>query len=225
MEQILEPITRAQKSQFDQEGFLLVSKLIPESVLTHAEEAMHRVILKHPEEITQSERHRMLQAPATEADLIAIFDLHFREVAAQLAEADPKTFRIPREPWALVVFPFGKEWQWPEPHVDHALEQDSFRIFPPPFQIASISFLTDVPSHGGGTVVWPRSHKALAAFVEKEKYQYMSQLNQNLHSASLNPPLELKPSRGDVLFYHPLCAHSAGMNMSSVPRLALGKKW
>src|SRR5262249_50109234 len=100
-------------------------------------------------------------------------------------------------------------------------------IFPPPFRIASISYLTDVSPHGGGTVVWPGSHKTLEAFVRKngKSYRYMSDLNMNLDKVELNSPVELQPRRGDVLFYHYLCAHEAGMNVSDVPRLALGKKW
>ena len=227
MERILEPITDARKLHYDREGYVLVRKLIPEDVLKRAETATHRVIRDHTEDTTQSERHHLLQAPAPEPELIAIFNRKFREMAAQLTGEDPETFVIPRNPWALIVFPHGKEWQWPEAHVDHALKEDNFRIFPPPFRIASISYLTDVPPHGGGTVVWPRSHKTLANFVKQNRknYRYMSDLNVNLHKIPLNPPIELRPSRGDVLFYHYLCAHSAGMNVSGVIRLALGKKW
>jgi ectoine hydroxylase-related dioxygenase (phytanoyl-CoA dioxygenase family) len=227
MERILERITGEQELHYDREGYLLVRKLIPEDLLRHAERAIRRVIRNHKDATTQSEHHRILQAPAEEPELIAIFNLHFRATAAQLAGEDPEKFAVPREPWALINFPHGNEWQWPEPHVDHALKEDKFRIFPPPFRIASISCLTDVPPHGGGTVVWPGSHKTLAEFVRRNRksYRYMSDLNLNLHKVSLNSPVELRPCRGDVLFYHYLCAHSAGMNTSRIPRLALGKKW
>jgi len=227
MEQILERVTPAQKLRYEREGYLLVRKLIPEDILTRAERAMRKVIQKCAEGTTTSKQHRMLQAPAEEPDLIAIFNLQFRATAAQLAGKNPETFAVPRQPWALVVFPHGKEWHWPQPHVDHALQEDHFKIFPPPLRIASISYLSDVPPHGGGTVVWPGSHKTLASFVKKDRktYRYMSDLNLNLHKVSLNSPVELQPRAGDVLFYHYLCAHAAGMNVSSVPRLALGKKW
>ena len=227
MERILERITDAQKAQYKREGYLLIRKLIPDDVVDRAEQAMHRVIRNYAELATQSELHHQLHAPAEELDLISIFDPQFRQSAAQLSGHAPDTFAVPRQPWALVIFPYGSEWRWPDPHVDHALEEDHFKIFPLPFRIASISYLTDVPPHGGGTIVWPRSHKKLEAFVKKNRkdYRYMSDLNQNLHKVSLDSPVELKPRRGDVLFYHPLCAHSAGMNVSDIPRLALGKKW
>ena len=38
-------------------------------------------------------------------------------------------------------------------------------------------------------------------------------------------PVELTPRRGDVLFYHYLCAHAGSKNTSAVPRLALNMKW
>ena len=227
MEQALLRVTDAQKSHYNHEGYVLIRKLIPENVVVKAEKAMRRVIQNHAGSTTESENPLLLYVPAEEAEFIAIFDLQFRLTAAHLASGDPEMFTVPRQPWALVVFPKGKEWQWPEPHIDHALEEDHFKIFPPPFRIASISYLSDVPQHGGGTVIWPRSHKILTAFVKKNRrsYRYMSDLNRILPTIRLNPPVELKPSRGDVLFYHYLCAHSAGMNVSDVTRLAIGKKW
>jgi len=41
----------------------------------------------------------------------------------------------------------------------------------------------------------------------------------------LSRPVELTPRRGDVLFYHYLCAHAGSMNTSSRPRFALNMKW
>ena len=227
VERTLERITDAHKARYDREGYLLIRKLIPEDVVDRAERAIHRVIRNYSELATQTEFHHQLHAPAEELDLISIFSPEFRETAARLSGDDPYTFAVPRQPWALVIFPYGTEWRWPDPHVDHALLEDQFKIFPLPFRIASISYLTDVPSHGGGTIVWPGSHKKLEAFVKRNRkdYRYMSDLNLNLQKIPLNPPVELKPRRGDVLFYHALCAHSAGMNVSDIPRLALGKKW
>jgi hypothetical protein len=227
VERVLERITAEQKLHYDREGFLLVRKLIPDDALSPAETAIRRVIRNYEEATTQTEYHRMLQAPAEEPELIAIFASEFRATAAQLAGEDPKKFTVPREPWALIVFPYDKEWQWPKPHIDHALKKDNFKVYPPPFRIASISYLSDVPPHAGGTVVWPGSHRMLAALVKRSRnnYRYMWDLNRGAQNVSFNHPIELTPSRGDVLFYHYLCAHSAGMNVSGIPRLALGKKW
>ncbi len=188
---------------------------------------MRRFIQNGARPTTESSYDSILQAPAEDPELIAVYQPEFRAVAAQLADEDPSTFRIPRQPWALVLLPHEGNWQWPEPHIDHALKEDNFRIFPPPFRIASISYLSNARAHGGATIVWPKSHKAIEALArsDSDRYLFMSDLNLNLSNVSLGDPVEVTASAGDVLFYHYLCAHAAPMNTSNVPRLALGKKW
>ena len=63
------------------------------------------------------------------------------------------------------------------------------------------------------------------ARTDEAKYRYMWALHQDLHKLGLDAPLELTPKRGDVLFYHYLCVHSATANLSGRPRLALRYVW
>jgi ectoine hydroxylase-related dioxygenase (phytanoyl-CoA dioxygenase family) len=90
-----------------------------------------------------------------------------------------------------------------------------------------MTFLNDVALHGGGTVVWPGSHRRLEALARSnpQRYELMWTLNQSLKELDLGRPVELTPRRGDVLFYHYLCAHAGSMNTGPRPRLALNMKW
>ena len=53
----------------------------------------------------------------------------------------------------------------------------------------------------------------------------LEEIEFTLIGADLGMPMELRPNRGDVLFYHFLCAHSGSKNTNSQPRFALNTKW
>src|SRR5262249_10516281 len=133
----------------------------------------------------------------------------------------------PKHPWSLNVFPQMREWEWPKPHIDHAIKEHGHKTFPRAFRIASMVYLSDVPKHGGGTVVWPGSHRQIEALAKSDPahYEMMWTLNQEISKAGLGAPMETTPRRGDVLFYHYLCAHAGSMNVSDHPRIALNMKW
>ena len=123
--------------------------------------------------------------------------------------------------------PPSGEWKWPGPHIDHAIKEHLHKTFPRAFRIATMTFLSDVPPHGGGTVVWPGSHAVLERLAKSdpERFEMMWTLNQEVPHVTLADPVELTPKRGDVLFYSYLCAHAGSQNTSDRPRLALNAKW
>jgi ectoine hydroxylase-related dioxygenase (phytanoyl-CoA dioxygenase family) len=129
--------------------------------------------------------------------------------------------------YTIAVFPTSAPWEWPKPHIDHALKEDAHQTFPPPFRVACLIYLNDVPSHSGGTVVWPGSHRRLEslAAARPKDYLFMWALDRDIPTAELPTPVELTPRAGDVLFYQYLCAHAGSLNTGLEPRLALSHKW
>jgi ectoine hydroxylase-related dioxygenase (phytanoyl-CoA dioxygenase family) len=147
-------------------------------------------------------------------------------VAAQLA-GDPRPFAAPATVYTIRVSPEDYSWQWPEPHIDHALEQDAHRTFPPPVRVACLIYLTDVAAHSGATIVWPGSHRQLErqAHSHPREYEFLWALNRDIPKIRLAEPLEILACAGDVLFYHYLCAHAGSTNVGTQARLALSHKW
>jgi ectoine hydroxylase-related dioxygenase (phytanoyl-CoA dioxygenase family) len=147
--------------------------------------------------------------------------------AAQLAGEDVAAFARPTRAFTINRYPVQRDWRSHEPHIDHSRVDWRHRTFPRPYWIGAITYLTDVHSHGGGTIVWPRSHLLLEALARKNprEYKYLSTLNANLDRVALGPAVELTPSRGDVLFFHYLCVHASSENVSGSPRLAIMHKW
>ncbi|MCA1596237.1 MAG: phytanoyl-CoA dioxygenase family protein [Chloroflexi bacterium] len=220
-------LTDEQRRGFDAQGYLLISGLIPPQTAAQAADAMWRALGADPEDEaswrTIEKGHRGIEEPA----LTAVYTPQVLQAAAELSGDDPATFRAPSRAYAINIFPTDGEWHWPSPHIDHAIKEHGHKTFPRAFRLAAMTFLNDVPQHGAGTVVWPGSHRKLEALAKSdpERYELMWSLGRDLARADLGEPVELTPRRGDVLFYHYLCAHAGSMNTSRVPRLALNMKW
>ena len=95
------------------------------------------------------------------------------------------------------------------------------------FRLGTLIFLNDVGPNGGGTRVWPGSHRLFEELARRSprRYEWRSAFMEDM--AGLNPgePLSLAISRGDVLFLHHLLAHAGSCNASDRPRFALNMKW
>ena len=215
-----------QVDQYNQEGYLLMSGLIPNLISVKAEQEMWRcsdVKADEPETWTNG----TTAANYLNDDIVACYTNEFITVAAQLAGDDPATYSKPEEAYSLNVFPSKEEWSWSGPHIDHSITTDGYKTFPRAFRIAAMTYLSDVEEHGGGTIVWPRSHHRIWSLAKSNPtyYEYMWVLGNDIERADLGTPMELTPNRGDVLFYHFLCAHSGSKNVNSQPRFALNTKW
>jgi hypothetical protein len=223
----LDVLTAEQACFYGEQGYLLISGLIPPEIAEAAESALWESLGASPEDPASwagiPAKHGVFDSPA----LVACYTPAMIAAAARLAGEEPATFAPPTRAYAINVFPQAGAWEWPRPHIDHAIQEHGHKTFPRPFRIAAMTYLNDVPPQGAGTVVWPGSHRKLEALARRDPqhYELMWTLNQELDRAELGDPVELTPRRGDVLFYSYLCAHAGSKNCSPHPRLALNMKW
>lgn len=221
-------LTPTQEEAYAEQGYLLVSGLIPEEIAEAAEQAMWKVLGADPNDpATWEEPSKTQVTTSSEPALVACYTPQMLAAAARLSGDDPASILPPKSAYALNVFPQPGEWQWPSPHIDHAIKEHGHKTFPRAFRIAAMTYLSDVPPHGGGTIVWPGSHKKIEALArsDPEHYEMMWVLGGDIRQVGLGEPIEMAPRRGDVLFYHYLCAHSGSQNTSRRPRLAFNMKW
>ena len=218
----------SQLAAYDRDGFILVSGLIPSPVVRRAESTLWSSLELDPGERTGWPVGAQFKRQ-THPDLLACYTPTLLQAVAQLAGEDLSTVPAPKAVTSIVGFPPVEppEWKWPEPHIDHAIKEDGHRTFPRPFRVASMIFLNDVAPHGGGTIVWPGSHKKIEALAlsDRKRYDTMWALNLDLHHLTLTNPVELQPRQGDILFYQHLCAHAGSANATSRPRVAFNAKW
>jgi hypothetical protein len=224
---VVEVLTSEQVRAYAADGFLLVSGLIPPEVMAAAEAAMWGQIGLSPEDPTAWADLPRGSTSFGSPELLACYTPAYLTAAARLAGDPPETLRPPSRAFALNVFPVERPWEWPRPHIDHAIKEHGHRTFPRAFRVAAMTFLNDVEPHGGGTVVWPGSHHRIEALARSDsgRFELMWTLNQSLQEIDLGRPLELTPRAGDALFYHYLCAHAGSANTSCRPRFALNMKW
>jgi hypothetical protein len=220
-------LTPEQHAFYDEQGYVLVPGLVPGEIGTAAEKVMWELLQLSPDDPaawpTGTQGHGAFASP----ELVACYTPGVVAAAAALAGDDPATLRPPSRGYCINIFPTAEEWRWPRPHIDHAIKEAGHTTFPRAFRIAAMTFLHDVAPHGGGTIVWPGSHRRIEALArsDPERYELMWSVNQALRDLDLGAPLEVTPRRGDVLFYHYLCAHAGSLNVSDRPRFAMNQKW
>ena len=209
-------LTNEQLEQFKMNGFLMVSGLISADIVANAKLQLERELAEGGKTFFGTEVAN------------ACYNQEICDAASILGNDPAIAQEFPvNSAFAINTLPSDGAWSWPQPHIDHALEKDGHHVFPRPFRLASMLYLSDIAPGGGGTVVWPGSHKQIEtlALSDPDRYKLMSVLNLELNKAGLSEPIELTPKAGDILFYHYLCAHAGSKNTSERPRLALNKKW
>ena len=211
-------LSSAQLSAFEQAGFLLASGLI-EPIL--AQRAYDRVIAGTLK-CKGASRHQFVW----NREVRACFTEELCSAAQHLAGPDVRV-RRPLITYAITVFPDNAVWEWPSPHIDHALEKDAHKTFPPAFHIGCLIYLNEVTLHSGGTVVWPGSHMQIEemAAAHRERYEYLATLHKDLNQLAFRDPVEITAAPGDVLFYHHFLAHAGSQNTGRKTRIALNHKW
>jgi hypothetical protein len=222
-------LTRAQTEAYVEHGYLLVSGLIPDAVSRRAESAMWRALGANPDDPSTWPTQQTGAVNYDDPDLVACYTPEVLAAAGQLGEGDPvnAAFRAPTRAHCLNILPQPEPWQPHGPHIDHAIKEHGHRTFPFAFRVATMTYLNDVERHSAATVVWPASHRKMAALARSDpaRYEYMWVLNQDLHLGDVGEPVEVLAARGDVLFYHYLCVHSGSRNAGSRPRFAMNMKW
>jgi hypothetical protein len=220
-------LTEEQRRKYAEDGCLLVSGLIPAEIAAGADAAIWRALGGDPND--PASWASLNHAPMASEDpaVLACYTPELLTAAAQLSDDDPDVFRPPSRAFSLNVFPREGVWEWPDPHIDHAIKEHGHKTFPRAFRICAMIYLHDIVPHGGGTVVWPGSHRRIEALAKSDpdRYAMMWALNQDLGRIDLGAPVELTPRQGDVLFFHCLCAHAGSRNTSGRPRFAFNTKW
>jgi hypothetical protein len=215
-----------QRVAFDRDGLLLIPGLIPDEIAAKAEAAIWAKLGADPSDPSTWEG-KPVGSGHDSPDVMAIFSGHMAQLVEEISEEVAPDWQPPRSAFAINIFPQPGEWSHHGPHIDHALERDNFKVFPRPMRLASLLYLTDCQREGAPTVVWPGSHQKIEALAKSdpERFQRMFTLNNHLGELDLGEGIPVEGKRGDVLFYHYLCAHSGSRNARDYPRFAIAHKW
>jgi ectoine hydroxylase-related dioxygenase (phytanoyl-CoA dioxygenase family) len=216
---------------FMEEGYVVVSGLIPKDVAARADEAAFRVVgidINDPATWLTAKHSTFSEDPA----LMAMYTPAVRTAAAQLASTDPHMFsmsRVPTNAYILTVkTESNPEWKVQGPHIDGAGNwQNIVCSFPRPWTMFAMIYLHDVPRHCGNTVVFPKSHRKYQALLrsDPERYRFLAQMNDDFSRVDVGEPVELLAKAGDVAFLDQMMMHAGTVNCGKRPRFAMNMKW
>ena len=235
-------LSKHQLAQFEEEGYLLLSGLMPQETVTKAEAAMWHMMgmdAENPDSWDHFQRPRLSGFymeevgngkrielfGVTHPDVLACCTPDYLTVLKQLASRYPEIphceSQSPDGIWALNQFPVSAEWKSPSPHLDGDFRD--FRLDPGTFRATSLAYLTDANSHGGTTFIWPEGPQRIRAFRKKnpEFSNHVHDVRAHFPELDLGEPMEVVAKQGDVLFFHHLLPHSGTINVSSSPRFAI----
>lgn len=224
-------LSAEQVYHFLEEGYVLVSNLIPQEVCRRADEAMWRLLelpRDNPATWVNARRETFTEDP----DLLAMYTAALLRAAGQLASEDPHMFpvsRVPTNAYILTIPPADEPWQHHGGHMDGSgdLKTNIVLSFPQPWTMFTMIYLHDIESHGGATMVWPKSHRKLRSLLlsRPERYRFLGQLYADGRELDFGKPLEIPARAGDVLFVDQMTWHAGSRNTSKRPRFAMNMKW
>ncbi len=235
-------LSKEQLKQFEEQGYLLLSGLIPKDIIEKAEQAMWKTMGMEPDDpdswehvkrpfltnfYIQNMAHekRIELFGVTNPHLLACCTPDYLTVLKQLAERYPSIPHCKSEHpdaiWAMNQFPISAEWKITSPHLD-GYSRD-LRLDPGSFRASSLTYLTDANSHQGTTVIWTKGPQRIREFRKKNPdfSNHIRDMRVIFPEIDLGEPMEVVAKQGDVLFFHHLLPHTGTINAGTSPRFAI----
>ena len=202
------------RRKFTEDGYTVVSKVVPRDLLDAAQEEIQRLTTRNPPPPGHKGFHFYFLNDIPAPLLRVLTDSPAMRAAASLVA--PNELSMPEQVQVSLIIP-----PWPHkpdaPHIDGLTppERDGR---PGTFSMLAGIFLTDQPSENMGNLhVWPRSHRSCAEYFRTYGADALS-------FSSPFPPIKLGESRqvtgraGDMLLAHYMLGHNMGGNTSEVTR-------
>ena len=163
-------------SAYARDGYVLISGLIPEEILSAAEDAVWSAMEEESEHWLSGDVQGGIKrgVPSTwpaepkqfakginGPAVAALWTDAYRSMAAALSEhfaasqyntpTTPMMVSItqPKGALAINILPRvarPEGWKWPSPHIDHSIESHGYLTFPRPVRMSTMTYLSDAPA-------------------------------------------------------------------------------
>lgn len=215
-----------QVEHYLKEGYAVVSGLIPEETTVRGREVMLQEI-KGPNARPVGDKYNTIDVHSRHPDLLACHSPAVLMAAAQLSGEDPSAFtcRMYDTVFGINLLPVEGPWWFEGPHIDSMhMPLPTFRCA---HRIVCMIYLNEIESQGGGTVVWPKSHRKIQALARSNpsRFMFLNALGEEIPKMDLGEPVELTTKAGGVAFLSGFCAHTKSANVRKHIRLAMSVKW
>ena len=227
-------LTQSQIDSYHRDGYLLASGLIPDSLSAAAEARMWDLMEMDAQDSATWSRlpdgaHEFSESRGVvifnalqDEDLMACATPAYLAAVSQLIGESVEQ-HPPQAVHTQNLLQQHTEPSTPRPHVDGIPKEHTHRTFPGPYRIATLVYLSNIEPGGGGTAVWPGSHRKIRELAESDpvRYEYLFDFNKDIPSLDLGDPLIVEPRRGDVLFFQHLFGHNGTANTLRRPRFMM----
>lgn len=96
----------------------------------------------------------------------------------------------------------------------------------------NVLYLADVEPYGGPFMYWPGSHRIAWSYFAETPEDYLAQgtrsqdqVFERILASMTGQPVQFVGAAGDLLIWHALLLHSASVNVTSRPRIAIFGRW
>ena len=219
-------VTRAQKQQFVEEGYLKIPGVVPKVLIDAARRAVNHSIgnVGMGGENLENNRsaffcHELMDAPV-------ILDLFNKTPVIRIAESligEGNVLPVNRaKPYPRFPLPPGEDPSEPRGHIDgigNGSNGMAKGVYRRGFTAFAVIYLADVPEpYSGNFTVWPKSHRVFEAYFKREGYEVLA--NGMPRPELPEGPVMVTGNAGDLILAHHQVLHGACPNVSPNVRYA-----
>jgi len=219
-------LTKAQKRQFVENGYLHISGVVPQIMIDAARRVVNHSIGTSGMGGENLENNRsaffcydILDSPT----ILAMYnDTPVKQIAEDLM-GEGNVLPVERaKTYPRFPLPVGEEAPTPHGHIDgvgNGLNGTAKGDYKRNFSAFAVIYLMDIPEpNSGNFTVWPKSHRAFEAHFKKHGHEVLTQ--RELRPELPEPPIMVTGKAGDLVLAHHAMYHTGGPNSSPNVRLA-----
>ena len=219
-------LTRHQKQEFFQNGFLKIPRVIPQLMVDVALRAINHSVGNTERQDSEPVNHRVAQLCDELRDAPCITDLFNRTLVIPLAESLTGEGNVQPCSGAQLALRFpsavGNEAGSPRGHLDglsSGRNGIAKGVYHRGFTALTVIYLSDVPNvDSGNFTVWPESHRLFADLFQREEHELLAN---GMPKVDLpHGPIQVTGQAGDLILAHHQVVHTGGPNTSADIRYA-----
>jgi hypothetical protein len=226
-------ISTAQRKQFIEDGYVVVSGLIPDEVVTAARNVLWQAIDSDPNDPLTWRPEDSRKAYAYHQEMAICRTSAIEDAAEELVGPNflrgvgysPVLENKGENPIfngyiPVLNFPTPGPKEWTPPQAFHIDGLHTSTLWPQKLFLIVLTYLSDTVVYGGATTIRPGSHRQIFTYWI-ESGEAPTGDTALLPDITFRDPIPLPGRAGDVIFMHYLLAHAGSRNHSEQIRFAL----
>lgn len=219
-------LTKAQKRQFVEQGYLKISGVVPKVMIDAARRVVNHSIGTSGMGGENLENNRSAFFCFDILDSPIILDMYNKTPIMQIAESlmgEGNVLPVERaKTYPRFPLPLGEDPPEPRGHIDgvgNGLNGTAKGDYKRGFSAFAVVYLADVPEpYSGNFTIWPKSHRFFETYFKEVGHEVLG--SGKPHPQMPEPPIMVTGKAGDFVIAHSQMFHTGGPNASPNVRYA-----